>query len=91
MKTIVCCVVHLLKFKMKTVYAENSVVHMLDGKAISRAIREHFLVDDALHTLLLEKLMSEEPCEIEQFNETELAKANELIDEIKEEKRVPVS
>ena len=35
------------------VYAEDSVVHMMSGKAVSRAIRAHFLVDSALVSTLL--------------------------------------
>ncbi len=35
------------------VYASNAVVHMLSGKAISRAVRGHFIVDSALNTLVL--------------------------------------
>ncbi len=35
------------------VYAENTVSHMLSGKAISRAVRGHLLVDAALNTILL--------------------------------------
>ena len=37
------------------VYAENTVKHMLSGKAIARAIRAHFLVDAALNAILLAK------------------------------------
>ena len=33
-------------------YAQNAVGHILSGKAISRAIRGHFLVDSALNALL---------------------------------------
>ena len=36
------------------VYAENSVIHMMSGKAISRAIRAHILVESSLMSLLLE-------------------------------------
>ena len=39
---------------LSEVYAENSVVHMLSGKAIARAIRAHFLVESSLMSLLLE-------------------------------------
>lgn len=35
------------------IYASNSVGHMLCGKAISRAVRGHLLVDAALNTMLL--------------------------------------
>ena len=39
---------------LSEVYAENSVVHMMSGKAIARAIRAHFLVESSLMLLLLE-------------------------------------
>ncbi|MCG8032822.1 MAG: hypothetical protein JAZ03_11695, partial [Candidatus Thiodiazotropha taylori] len=35
------------------VYASNSVIHMLSGKALSRAVRRHLLVDAALNTMLV--------------------------------------
>ena len=38
---------------LETVYAPNSVKHMLTGKAISRAIGGHLLVYAALHTILV--------------------------------------
>ena len=38
---------------LETVYASNTVDNMLSGKAIARAIRGHFLVDDVLNTVLL--------------------------------------
>ena len=38
---------------LETVYAGNSVKHMLSGKAVSRAIREHLLVCSALNTVLV--------------------------------------
>ena len=40
---------------LSTVYAPNTVGHMLNGKAISRAIRGHILVNDSLETLLVEQ------------------------------------
>ena len=39
---------------LSKVYAENSVVHMMSGKAMARAIRAHFLVESSLMSLLLE-------------------------------------
>ena len=42
---------------LATVYAPNTVGNMLSGKAVSRAIRGHFLVDDALNTILLEQFL----------------------------------
>ena len=38
---------------LETIYATNSVKHMLTGKAISRAIRGHLLVYGALHFILI--------------------------------------
>ena len=38
---------------LELVYAKNAVVHMMSGKAIARAIRAHFLVDAALHALMV--------------------------------------
>lgn len=40
---------------LQLVYAPNTVPKMLEGKAIARAIRGHFLVDGALNTLLAAK------------------------------------
>ena len=40
---------------LETVYAKNTIEHMMSGKAISRAIRGHFLVDAVLNGLLLER------------------------------------
>ena len=37
----------------ETIYAANSVKHMLTGKAISLAIRGHLLVYGALHAILV--------------------------------------
>ena len=36
------------------VYAENSVEHMISGKAVSRSLRAHFLVESALKGLLFD-------------------------------------
>ena len=41
-----------LKDLLSVVYAENTVPHMLSGKAIARAIRAHTLVELALHALI---------------------------------------
>jgi len=38
---------------LEVVYAGNAVKHMLSGKAISRAVRGHLLVDAALNTILV--------------------------------------
>lgn len=40
---------------LEVVYAPNSVSHMLSGKAVSRSVRGHLLVDSALNILLTAK------------------------------------
>lgn len=42
---------------LDTVYATNSVPHILSGKAYSRAIRGYFMVDLALNNMLMEELV----------------------------------
>ena len=39
---------------LEEVYASNTVPHMMSGKAVARAIRGHFIVQNALTTLLVE-------------------------------------
>ena len=43
---------------LEAVYAKNTVPHIMSGKAVSRALRAHFLVESALTTLVLEKVSS---------------------------------
>ena len=40
---------------LSTVYAPNTTGHMLSGKAVSRAVRGHLLISDALNSILLHK------------------------------------
>ena len=51
------CIGHLMQGSglaelLETVYASNAVVHMLNDKAVARALRGHFLVELALCALL---------------------------------------
>ena len=51
------CIGHLMQGSgltelLETVYASNAVVHMLNVKAVARALRGHFLVENALYALL---------------------------------------
>ena len=41
------------------VYAEHRVVHMLSGKAVSGALRAHFLAQSALVSLIIMKIRDE--------------------------------
>ena len=40
---------------IETIYAPNAVGHMLSGKAVSRAVRAHLLVSDALNAIMVSK------------------------------------
>ena len=40
---------------LETIYKENSILHLLKGKAVSRALRGHFITDQCLSTLIAEK------------------------------------
>lgn len=42
---------------LQTVYAENTVPHMLTGKAYSRALRGHFLISSALTAVIIADLL----------------------------------
>ena len=49
-----------LRQVMDLIYAEDTVPHLLSGKAISRGIRAHFLIDAALNILLLKNMFDNE-------------------------------
>lgn len=42
------------------IYAENTVTHMLSGKAYARAIRGFFMVDSALNSIIMEDILNDE-------------------------------
>ena len=46
-----------LRDLLEQIYAPNTVIHMLSGKAISRALRGHFLVNATLNGLILADLV----------------------------------
>ncbi len=51
-----------LEEALETVHGPNAVVHMISGKAVSRALRGHFLVEaDLVNKLMLAVL----PCQVE--------------------------
>ena len=54
---------------LSVVYTENSVMHLLSGKAVSRAIRGHLLVESSLISLLLEKIKEKTNNGFEELNE----------------------
>ena len=62
-KSFVGAICHLmdgsgLRELLEVIYAKDTVPLMLSGKAIARAFSGLFLVDSALHTLLLDELFS---------------------------------
>ena len=61
-----------LKETLETIYTPNAVTHMLSGKAVSLAVRGHFIVDSALNALLISKALGIENLEQEQFSDLAL-------------------
>ena len=61
-----------LKKTLETIYTPNAVTHMLSGKAVSRAVRGHFIVDSALNALLISKAFGIKHLEQEQFSDLAL-------------------
>jgi len=59
-----------------SIYGPNAVMHMMSGKAVSRALRGHFLVESALVNKLM---LAITPC---QRIESELEERNDLSDDI---------
>jgi len=43
---------------LKVVYAPNAVIHMISGKAVSRSVRGHFLVNAALNSILISQVLN---------------------------------
>ena len=72
------CIGHVMKGSgfqdlLEIVYSQNTVVHMISGKAIARAVRGHFLVDSALHALIMKEAYktsheNDQPTENENIN-----------------------
>ena len=46
-----------LEEALENVYGSNAVTHMISGKAISRALRGHFLIEAALMNKLLLQIL----------------------------------
>ena len=44
---------------LQSCYGPNAVTHMLTGKAVERAVRGHFLIESALHVLLMKDWFQE--------------------------------
>ena len=79
-----------------TVYAPNTVSHMLSGKAAARAIRGHFLIDDALNEILVKDVIlrseqkeKEEASDVSLTNDSmsKLVESNKETDDFEVEER----
>lgn len=53
---------------LTTIYGDNSVVYILSGKAVSRALREHMMVDATLMIQLNAALL---PAQVDRLSEPE--------------------
>ena len=63
-----------LKNALQTIYGRNTVEHMISGKAVSRALRGHFLTESALTTKLLRDFL------LHDVVQTEVTKENNAED-----------
>lgn len=61
-----------LKETLETFYGENAVVHMMNGKAVQRALRGHLLVNHCLTNQTLSKIIESEPEFLSLIQELEL-------------------
>ena len=52
---------------LEVIYGENAVIHMLNGKAYSRAMRGHLIVDQALSSILIKETSANNDTENEYF------------------------
>ena len=50
-----------LKDILETIYGENTVVHMMNGKAVQRAFRGHPLANEYLTQQIIAKITEDEP------------------------------
>ena len=58
-----------LKETSEVTYAPNAVMHMMSGKAVSRAVRVHFIVDSALNALITSEAFRIEDIDSGQHND----------------------
>ena len=58
-----------LKETLEVTYAPNAVTHMMSGKAVSRAVRGHFIVNSALNALITSEAFGMEDIDSGQHND----------------------
>ncbi len=75
-----------LKEVLEVVYAQNTVTHMLSGKAISRAIRGHLLVYAALYGMLASRScgipLTTDAADVHLCYGREIAQVSKVLDDI---------
>ena len=74
---------------LELIYAPNAVVHIMSGKAVSRAVRAHLLLDGALNSVLLSQVMKRLPADItddapDQAQEHQNPESNTLVQQLSE-------
>ncbi|KAK6171638.1 hypothetical protein SNE40_018084 [Patella caerulea] len=70
---------------LEKIYGENTVGHMLSGKAYAKAARAHFLVDSVLSALILSKVynLPLSPIDNDEVNvDTDIREMHELFDKL---------
>ena len=73
-----------LKDALQTIYGRNTVEHMISGKAVSRALRGHFLTESALTTKLLRDFLLHDDVQTEVTKENNAEKCEILEVEVTE-------
>ncbi|XP_053398129.1 uncharacterized protein LOC123551553 [Mercenaria mercenaria] len=56
---------------LETIYAPNTIPHMMSGRAVSRAVRAHFLASNALNVLLMRQYFGTQYDAVTTHDETE--------------------
>ena len=64
---------------LETIFAKNSIDHIMSGKIIYRAIRGHIIVDSVLNGLLLSKIFHDPISTIEKGNKMDLSNATDML------------
>ena len=64
---------------LETIFAKNSIDHIMSGKIIYRVIKGHIIVDSVLNGLLLSKIFHDPISTIEKGNEMDLSNATDML------------
>ena len=64
---------------LETIFAKNSIDHIMSGKIIYRVIKGHIIVDSVLNGLLLSKIFHDPISTIEKGNEMDSSNATDML------------